>query len=137
MQTLHYIANPDKRKRIALETVEIYAPLAERMGIHRMKDELEDLAFAELHKDARDSIVQRLQFLREQGGDIVGRVIDELKKVLNEDGVKAAVSGSEKQPHSIRSEEGREGKGCVCRCRSRWTPYTLNKKARHTKQTKQ
>ncbi len=101
MQTLHYIANPDKRKRIALETAEIYAPLAERMGIHRMKDELEDLAFAELHKDARDSIIQRLQFLREQGGDLVSRVIDELNRVLNDEDIKAAVSGREKQPHSI------------------------------------
>ncbi len=101
MQTLHYISSADKRKRIALETVEIYAPLAERMGIHRMKDELEDLAFGELHKDARDSIVQRLQFLREQGGDVVSRVIDELNAVLSEGGVKAQVSGREKQPYSI------------------------------------
>ena len=101
MQTLNYIKDPEKRKRIALETMEIYAPLAERMGIHRMKDELEDLAFAELQPDARTSIVQRLQFLREQGGDVVGRVIAELKSVLEGGGVKAAVSGREKQPYSI------------------------------------
>ena len=101
MQTLHYIKNPEKRKRIALETLEIYAPLAERMGIHQMKDQLEDLAFAELHPDARDSIVQRLQFLREQGGDVVGRIINELNAVLREGGIDAAISGREKQPYSI------------------------------------
>ncbi len=101
MQTLHYIDNPQKRKRIALETLDIYAPLAERMGIHRMKDELEDLAFAELHPDARGSIVQRLQFLREQGGDVVGRVIEELTSVLEESGLKVAITGREKQAYSI------------------------------------
>jgi GTP pyrophosphokinase len=101
MQTLHYIANPEKRKRIALETLEIYAPLAERMGVHQMKDELEDLAFGELHRDARNSIVQRLQFLREQGGDMAGRVIEELKRTLKDGGVEAAISGREKQPYSI------------------------------------
>ena len=101
MQTLHYIANPEKRRRIALETMEIYAPLAERMGMQQMKDELEDLAFAELNPEARDSIVQRLKFLREQGGDIVGRIMEELRRTLAEGGIAAAVSGREKAPYSI------------------------------------
>ncbi|MEX2009191.1 MAG: HD domain-containing protein, partial [Dongiaceae bacterium] len=101
MQTLHYIADPDKRRRIALETMEIYAPLAERMGMHQVKDELEDLAFAELNPEARESIAQRLKFLREQGGDIVGRIIEELRRALAEGGVEAAISGREKDPYSI------------------------------------
>src|SRR5918911_1479641 len=49
MRTLHFIKSDDKRRRIARETTDIYAPLAERLGMHRMKDELEDLAFRELH----------------------------------------------------------------------------------------
>ena len=60
MRTLHFIKSDDKRRRIARETMDIYAPLAERIGMHRMKDELEDLAFAELHPDARASIIARL-----------------------------------------------------------------------------
>ena len=101
MRTLRYIADPDKRRRIALETMEIYAPLAERMGMHQVKDELEDLAFAELNPEARDSIAQRLKFLREQGGDIVGRIIEELRRTLAENGVEAAISGREKEAYSI------------------------------------
>src|SRR3546814_9300707 len=59
MQTLHFIASPEKRRRIARETMDIYAPLAERIGMHGFKDQLEDLAFAELNKDGRDSALAR------------------------------------------------------------------------------
>ncbi|MBC7908234.1 MAG: bifunctional (p)ppGpp synthetase/guanosine-3',5'-bis(diphosphate) 3'-pyrophosphohydrolase [Rhodospirillaceae bacterium] len=101
MRTLHYIQKPEKRKRIALETMEIYAPLAERIGMQEIKMELEDLAFAELHGDARSSIIARLNFLREQGGDLIGRILEELRKTLEESGVKATISGREKTPYSI------------------------------------
>ncbi|WP_142846968.1 bifunctional (p)ppGpp synthetase/guanosine-3',5'-bis(diphosphate) 3'-pyrophosphohydrolase [Telmatospirillum sp. J64-1] len=101
MRTLHYISKPEKRRRIALETMEIYAPLAERIGMQEMKSELEDLAFAELHPDARSSIIARLNFLRDQGGDLIGRILEELRSILDEAGVKATVSGREKTPYSI------------------------------------
>src|ERR1700688_2814886 len=87
MRTLRYIQESDRRRRIARETMEIYAPLAERIGMHDIKDELEDLAFAELNPDARESIVTRLTFLREQGGGLVGRIISELTAKLREDGL--------------------------------------------------
>src|SRR3984957_18639161 len=76
MQTLRFIKAPDKRRRIARETMDIYAPLAERIGIHRMKDELEDLAFAELQPEGRESVMTRLAFLKEQGGGLVSKVIE-------------------------------------------------------------
>ncbi len=101
MRTLRFIKNPDKRRRIALETMEIYAPLAERIGFSEIKNELEDLAFAELHPDVRESLVARLNFLREKGGDLISRILEELRATLKEAGVEAVVSGREKTPYSI------------------------------------
>jgi GTP diphosphokinase / guanosine-3',5'-bis(diphosphate) 3'-diphosphatase len=101
MQTLQFIKEDERRRRIARETMDIYVPLAERIGMHRMKDQLEDLAFAELHPDARASVVARLGFLREQGGDIVTRIVAELTAKLAEGGLAAGVSGREKSAYSI------------------------------------
>jgi len=101
MQTLRFIKSEEKRRRIARETMDIYVPLAERIGMHGMKDQLEDLAFAELHADARASVIARLGFLREKGGDIVTRVAAELKQTLAEGGLAATISGREKSPYSI------------------------------------
>src|SRR5579863_9099146 len=82
MRTLRFIKDEEKRRRIARETMEIYAPLAERIGMHEMKDELEDLAFAQLYADARESIRTRLSFLREKGGHVVPRILKELDETL-------------------------------------------------------
>ena len=101
MRTLHYIDKPEKRRRIAMETMDIYAPLAERIGMQGMKSELEDLAFEELNHDARKSILKRLEFLRDKGGDIVSRIIAELEKTLAENGIKASIEGREKTPYSV------------------------------------
>jgi GTP diphosphokinase / guanosine-3',5'-bis(diphosphate) 3'-diphosphatase len=101
MQTIHYIKDPEKRRRIALETLEIYAPLAERMGMHEIKDQLENLAFAQVYPEAYASIVQRLSFLREQGTDLADQIIQELGTVLTDAGVQCSVSGREKTPYSI------------------------------------
>ena len=102
MQTLHFIKSDDKRRRIARETMEIYAPLAERLGMQRMKDQLEDLAFAELYPDARASILARLDFLRDKGGAMVPRIEAELQRKLAEGGLAGTVvSGREKSPYSI------------------------------------
>ena len=101
MRTLSHIPSPEKRSRIARETMDIYAPLAERIGIRDWKDELEDLAFMELNADARDSILNRLGFLREQGEDLVGQVVKELEHTLAVSGVEARVLGREKKAYSI------------------------------------
>jgi GTP pyrophosphokinase len=101
MRTLHFIKNPDKRRRIALETVEIYAPLAERIGMQAMKTELEDLSFLHLNPDARESIVARLDFLSERAGNVQDRITRELAEVLARSGVDSEVFGRQKQPYSI------------------------------------
>ena len=101
MRTLRFIKTLEKRQRIARETLEIYAPLAERIGMHHFKDELEDLAFAELQPEARESIVRRLEFLEGQGGSLPTKVIEGLTKALSEEGVAAQVSGRIKTPFSI------------------------------------
>src|SRR5919197_2926188 len=102
MQTLRFIKSEEKRRRIARETMDIYAPLAERLGMHQMKDQLEDLAFAELYPDARTSILARRDFLRDKGAGVVPRIITELHRKLAEGGVPGAVvSGREKAPYSI------------------------------------
>ena len=101
MRTLAGIAKPEKRVRIARETMEIYAPLAERIGMHDLQIELEDLAFAELNPEARDSILKRLEFLREKGGTLVPRIIRALKRTLTKAGIEAEPSGREKNPYSV------------------------------------
>ncbi len=100
MRTLHFLP-PEKRTRIARETLDIYAPLAERIGMQEVKSELEEIAFAELHKEAYESIKARLNFLREQGSNIVPKIISQLQQDMEENGIKATVSGREKTPYSI------------------------------------
>ncbi len=101
MRTLHFVKREEKRRRIAAETMEIYAPLAERIGMQNIKDELEDLSFAHLNPEARESLTARLAFLRERGSDMVDRITDELRKTLEKAGVKAWLSGREKRPYSM------------------------------------
>ncbi len=101
MRTLHFLKKPEKRMRIAKETLDIYAPLAERIGMQEVKSELEEIAFAELHKEAHDSIVARLNFLREQGNNLVPKIIAQLEQDMKDNGIKATISGREKTPYSI------------------------------------
>lgn len=101
MRTLHHFNKVEKRRRIARETLEIYAPLAERIGIHKFKEELEDLAFSQLQPEARDSITKRLSFLRSEGTSIVNSIMATLKKQVEEAGIHAEVSGREKTRYSI------------------------------------
>jgi GTP diphosphokinase / guanosine-3',5'-bis(diphosphate) 3'-diphosphatase len=101
MRTLRFLKDEATRRRIARETMEIYAPLAERIGMNGMKDELQALAFAELNPEARASIIARLSFLKEKGGNVVERVIVALDDTLEKSGIAAQVSGREKTPYSI------------------------------------
>ncbi len=102
MRTLHYVQSEDRRKRIARETMEIYAPLAERIGMDALKTELQTLAFAQLEPEAYDTIQARLNFLRGQGADVIEEVRRELVQVCQDAGIaQVEVSGREKSPFSI------------------------------------
>ena len=101
MRTLHHIPNPDKRRRIARETMDIYAPLAERIGMYEFMKEMQTLAFKELEPEAYDSIEKRLTQLKEGGGDRIAKIGSGLKLLLSRAGVEADISGREKHPYSI------------------------------------
>ncbi len=101
MRTLGYVKSDVRRQRAAKETMDIYAPLAERIGMQAWRDELVDLAFAELNAEARNSIITRLEFLRSNGQQLSSLVEQELGETLRAHGVEAEISGREKAPHSI------------------------------------
>src|ERR1700719_2915572 len=100
MRTLHFVA-PDKRARIAEETLDIYAPLAGRMGMQRMRDELDDLAFRHLMPDAYAMIEARLADLRRKNGKIIITIEKELTSELAARGIDSNVEGRQKQPYSV------------------------------------
>lgn len=102
MRTLHHFSSrPDKQRRIAIETLEIFVPLAERIGIQKIKEELEDIAFSILNPEARESISNRLAYLRKEGTDTVNSIIDDLKSLVEGADIPAYVTGREKTRYSI------------------------------------
>ncbi len=101
MRTLRHIKEPARRKRIARETMDLYAPLASRIGMEKVKRELEELAFAELNPDGRASVEARLGYLRERGERLVPQIEVELIKTLKDGGLDAQILGREKTPYSI------------------------------------
>ena len=101
MRTLHHIPREAKRRRIARETMDIYAPLAERVGMYEFMKEMQTLAFQQLEPEAYESITRRLEQLKEGGGDRIARIASGLTLLLGRHGIQAEVSGREKHPYSI------------------------------------
>ena len=101
MRTLHYIQDPKRKQRIAQETLEIYAPLAGRMGIQSFREELEDLSFKMLKPQGYSLISDKLVALKAERSDMLDSIAYDLKNLLTEEGVEAAVEGREKSPFSI------------------------------------
>ncbi len=101
MRTLHHIPNEAKRRRIARETMDIYAPLAERVGMYEFMKEMQTLAFQILEPEAYESITRRLDQLKEGGGDRIARIASGVTLMLGRHGIQAEVSGREKHPYSI------------------------------------
>ncbi|MDC3175188.1 RelA/SpoT family protein [Candidatus Pelagibacter sp.] len=101
MRTIKAITKEEKRMRIAQETMEIYAPLADRMGMHRIRDELEDLSFEILNNDARKLIKKRLDEIKLDKKNLFEELSFELSSILNENHLNAEIYGREKTPFSI------------------------------------
>jgi GTP pyrophosphokinase len=101
MRTLHFIKSPDKRRRIARETMDIYAPLAERIGMYEYMHEMQLLAFEQLEPEAYKTITSRLAQIRENGDKLIEEISQSIAGSMERAGVKARVSGREKHPYSI------------------------------------
>ena len=101
MRTIKFVKGKEKMVRKAKETMEIYAPLADRMGMNRIRDELEDLSFEILNKKARDLIQERLKFIKNNRDDNFKIISVDLINLLKENGVTAKIAGREKTPFSI------------------------------------
>ena len=100
MRTLDHVA-ADKRVRIAEETMDIYAPLAGRMGMQDMREELEQLSFQHLNREAFETVSARLEELTKKNKGIIKKIETELQELFVEKGLEAKVSGRQKKPYSI------------------------------------
>ena len=96
MRTIQFVKDKEKIIRKAKETMEIYAPLADRMGMNRIRDELEDLSFSVLNKPARDLILERLNFIKSNTEDTFKIISNELIELLKSNGITATITGREK-----------------------------------------
>jgi RelA/SpoT family (p)ppGpp synthetase len=101
MRTIHGLSSEEKKKRIAKETMEIYAPLADRMGMNIIRDELEDLSFSILNNQARNLIIERLRYIKDNRTDNFKIISEELMSILNANGITATLAGREKTAFSI------------------------------------
>lgn len=101
MRTIDHIQSSSKKQRISLETMEIYAPLAERIGMHQCKTELQDIAFDVLYPNVRNSILQRLNEIVSDGEILIPQIISEISKHMKDSGINADIKGRQKTPYSI------------------------------------
>ena len=101
MRTIQFVKGENKQIRKAKETMEIYAPLADRMGMNRIRDELEDLSFQVLNNDARELIKIRLDEIKEDKNDNFKTISFEFSDLLNQNKIDAKIFGREKTPFSI------------------------------------
>lgn len=110
MRTIKHLA-PEKQIRKARETMDIFAPLAGRMGMQWMREELEDISFRILNPDARSSIIRRFVTLRSESGDVIPQITEDIRAVLAAAGIRAVVFGREKKPYSVwrKMEERKQG----------------------------
>ncbi|PIB23255.1 GTP pyrophosphokinase [Amylibacter kogurei] len=100
MRTIKHM-RPEKQIKKAQETMDIFAPLAGRMGMQWMREELEDLSFQVLNPEARSSIIRRFITLRSQTGDLIPQITKDIREALSAAHITAKISGREKKPFSV------------------------------------
>jgi RelA/SpoT family (p)ppGpp synthetase len=110
MRTLVHV-RPETRRRMAEETLDIYAPLAGRIGMHEMREELEDLSFAELNPDAYKVVTQRLIALADRNRGLIAEIAQQLESKLTDSGISVEVRGRQKRPYSIWRKMERKSVG--------------------------
>jgi GTP diphosphokinase / guanosine-3',5'-bis(diphosphate) 3'-diphosphatase len=101
MRTLHFIKSPEKRRRIAKETMDIYAPLAERIGMYEYMREMQLLAFEQLEPDAYKTITDRLADIRRKADVEIDQISQTMAWEMEQAGLTIKISGREKHPYSI------------------------------------
>ncbi len=101
MRTIQFIKDENKKTKIALETLEVFAPLAQRLGMKEWQDELEDIAFEVINPDAKKTIIERLEYLKSKDDNIVDEIRYELKKIFFQEDLICKVEGRIKSPYSI------------------------------------
>lgn len=101
MRTINYIKDDKKKINISKETLEIFAPLAQRLGMKEWQDELEDLSFQSINPEARKSVIDRLNYLSSKDENIIDEIRYELKKIFLTEDINCKVDGRIKSPYSI------------------------------------
>ncbi len=110
MRTVRSLAD-EKQAQKARETMEIFAPLAGRMGMQWMREELEDLAFRVLNPEARNSIIRRFIMLQRETGDVIHKITNDIRRELEKEDIDADVFGRAKKPYSIWRKMEEKGQG--------------------------
>ncbi len=101
MRTIQFIKDENKKTKIALETLEVFAPLAQRLGMKEWQDELEDIAFEVINPEAKKTIIERLDYLKSKDDNIVDEIRYELKNIFFQEEIFCKIEGRIKSPYSI------------------------------------
>ncbi len=101
MRTIQFIKDENKKTKIALETLEVFSPLAQRLGMKEWQDELEDISFEIINPDAKKTIIERLEYLKSKDDNIVDEIRYELKNIFFQEDLFCKVEGRIKSPYSI------------------------------------
>ncbi len=101
MRTIQFLKDENKKTKIALETLEVFAPLAQRLGMKEWQDELEDISFEVINPDAKKTIIERLEYLKSKDDNIIDEIRYELKNIFFQEDLFCKVEGRIKSPYSI------------------------------------